>query len=68
MNDFYLKDEFLLKSLFIFILIIIYYLEENDAILDYLYENNIINISHVLQILQNLKIDMQENLLNIIYQ
>jgi len=35
-----LKDEFLLKSLFIFILIIIYYLEENDAILDYLYENN----------------------------
>ena len=40
MNEFYLKDEFLLKSLFIFILIIIYYLEENDAILDYLYENN----------------------------
>ena len=40
MNEFYLKDEFLLKSLFIFILIIIYYLEENDVILDYLYENN----------------------------
>ena len=67
MNEFYLKDEFLLKSLFIFILIIIYYLEENDVILDY-YMKIIINISHVLQTLQNLKIDMQENLLNIIYQ